>query len=105
NYSRPFLFCTARCVYAIRAPSGVAWGPTMLLRKFLITVGMVALMAAAGAQTLPATPVSLNIPRQALSDALNEFARQAKLRVAFYSTESEGYTSPALSGTYTPKEA
>ncbi len=77
----------------------------MLLRNFLLSIGLLAMAAVGEAQSLPSAPVSLNIPKQALGDALNEFARQAQLHVAFYSTESEGFTSPPLSGTYTPQDA
>src|SRR5688572_22752847 len=52
------------------------------------------------------TPVKIDIASQPISDALNEFARQAGLQVFFLaSADSRQLVSTPLTGTFKPHEA
>src|SRR5262245_37443429 len=54
---------------------------------------------------VPQTPVTLNIPAQPLDEALNAFARQARLQILLDYKAGRGLKAAGLSGTYLPVEA
>ncbi len=57
------------------------------------------------ALTAAERPVQLDVKAQPMVDALNQFARQAGLRIVFYTEVAKGVTAPRLVGTYTPDAA
>lgn len=82
--------------------------PTPLALAAALTI------AAGGAGTVHAqsstpavttAPGSIQIPAQALGQALNELARQASLQLSFPAELVAGKTAPAVSGQLTPRQA
>ncbi len=72
----------------------------------MVIAGFVLLGSMAGAHEPPRTAVKLDIAAQPISDALNEFARQAGLQVFFLASEdSKRMVSTALAGTFPPQQA
>src|SRR5688572_8089392 len=61
---------------------------------------------AAGDERAPvAQAIKLDISEQPLGNALNEFAKQAKLQLVLYSRIGEGLRSPRINGTLSPAAA
>lgn len=69
-----------------------------------------ALLATAGslhAEAKPAAwhPIKLDIAPQSLDDALNEFARQARVQLVYHSKVAKGLQSPRVVGDLDPRDA
>lgn len=62
---------------------------------------------AAGAEVrdTQASSIKLDISSQPLGDALNEFAKQARLQVVLYSRIGEGLVAPRITGNLSPQSA
>jgi iron complex outermembrane recepter protein len=70
----------------------------------LLGIGFWLLSALGAVAEQPVTPVSLNIPSQAMEDALNELAQQTGLQLLFQSRVALEQKAPAVIGTLTPQE-
>ncbi|MET0311911.1 MAG: TonB-dependent receptor [Burkholderiaceae bacterium] len=77
-----------------------------------VPLALAAAVAAALAGFVPETsaqaasaPVAIALPAQPLSQALNEFARQASLQMSFPAALVAGKTAPAVSGRLTARDA
>jgi outer membrane receptor protein involved in Fe transport len=71
-----------------------------------VWLGMSAALVVGGAVAqAPPAAVELNIPQQALSDALNALANQTGLQVVFAMPAVEGAVAPSVKGSYTPDAA
>lgn len=82
---------------------------TISLRTRYAVLTATALMSIAVAPAIGATrnaaAVTLEIPAQPLSDALNAFAQQSGLQILFHAEAGQELTAPALTGTFTPVAA
>lgn len=82
---------------------------TISLRTRYAVLTATALMSIAVAPAMGATrnaaAVTLEIPAQPLSDALNAFAQQSGLQILFHAEAGQELTAPALTGMFTPVAA